>query len=130
MAVPTEVTWSVAALEDASDAVLALIDAGTGAGKIKIRDSADVLLSTVTLTDPAGTVSGVTGALTLTPAGADTSPAANGTAAYAEITDSDDTVIVSLPAVAGVSAVSGYIVLNNLTIVTTGEVTVSSAVIG
>jgi len=128
MTVPTVATFSVAAIEDAHDALLALIDVGT-AGKVKIRDSADILLSTVTLTDPAGTVSVVTGALTLTPAGVDAAPAANGTAAYGEITDSADVVHLSLPVQQGTIAVTGFIVMPILSIVTTGEVEILSIVI-
>ena len=40
------------------NAVLAQIDAGSGAGKLKILTSADALLATFTLANPAGSVSG------------------------------------------------------------------------
>jgi hypothetical protein len=130
MAVPTETTYSVAAKEDASDAILALIDAGAGAGKIKIRDADDVLLAEVVLDDPGGTVSGVTGQLTLAIATQEDSAPASGTAAYGEITDSDDTVIVAMPAAQGTESSSGYLVLNTLSIIAGGPVNVISATIG
>lgn len=129
MPAPAQATYSAAAKIDAHEAFLALIDAGAAAGKIKIRDNSDVLLGTITLTDPAGTVNGTTGQLTLTAAAAPTA-VADGTAAYAEITDSDDTVHLSLPAEAGTSPVSGKVVINTLTIVTGATITLVSATIG
>jgi len=75
-------------------------------------------------------VHGTTGQLTFTIDGPDTSADANGMAAYGEICDSDGDVHLSLPAEAGGTAVSGKIVLNTLTIVAGGQVSVSSATIG
>ena len=103
---------------------------GRGAGSIKIRDSADVLLAEIPLTDPCGTVNGTTGQLTITMSGRDESADASGTAAYGEFCNSDGTVYLSLPAQAGTVAVSWYIVINTLTIVAGGPVDVLSAVIG
>ena len=57
MAVPTVATFSAESLIAAHTALLNLIDTGT-AGSVKIRDSADVLLAQIPLTDPAGTVNG------------------------------------------------------------------------
>jgi hypothetical protein len=71
------------------------IDAGAGAGKLKIGTSAmGTVLATLTLADPCGTVSGDVLTLDFDP---DISAAASntGTAAAATITDSDDNVIVS-----------------------------------
>ena len=82
------------------------------------------------LTDPCGTVNGTTGQLTLTPAGRDEAADNGGTAAYGEICDSDGTVHLALPAAAGVAFVSGYIVLNSLTIVAATAVEVVGATIG
>ena len=130
MAVPSVATYSVAALEDAHTTFRDLIDAGTGAGKIFIRDSADVLLAEIPLVDPCGTVSGVTGQLTFAISGPDTSADATGTAAYAEIADSDNNVHLSIPAQAGTVAVSGYIVMNTLSVIAASPVSIVSAVIG
>lgn len=130
MAVPSVATYSVAAKSAANTAILALIDAGTGAGKIALRDSADVLLGTVPLSDPGGTVNGTTGSLELDIAGDDEDADADGTIAYAEVADSDDTVILALPAQQGTTPVAGYLVMNTLAVVSGGTITIASAVIG
>ena len=130
MAVPTVATYSAAALVAAHTAFKDLIDAGAGAGSIKIRDAADVLLAQIPLTDPCGTVNGTTGQLTITPSGRDESADATGTAAYGEFCDSAGLVHLSLPAQAGSAAVSGKIVINSLPIVAGGPVEVLSATVG
>lgn len=130
MAVPTVATYSAAALVAAHTAFKDLIDAGAGAGSIKIRDAADVLLAQIPLTDPCGTVNGTTGQLTITMAGRDESADATGTAAYGEFCDSNGLVHLSLPAQAGSAAVSGKIVINSLSIVADGPVEVLSATVG
>jgi hypothetical protein len=130
MAVPSSATYSAAALVAAHTSFKTLIDAGSGAGSIKIRDSSDVLLAQVPLADPCGTVNGTTGQLTFSIAGPDTSADASGTAAYGEFCDSDGLVHLSLPAQAGASAVSGKLVINTLSIISGGPVSVLSATIG
>ena len=130
MAVPTVATYSAAALVAAHTDFKNLIDAGAGAGSIKIRDAADVLLAQIPLTDPCGTVNGTTGQLTITPSGRDESADATGTAAYGEFCDSAGLVHLSLPAQAGSAAVSGKIVINSLSIVAGGPVEVLSATVG
>lgn len=130
MAVPTVATYSAAALVAAHTAFKNLIDAGAGAGSIKIRDAADVLLAQIPLTDPCGTVNGTTGQLTITPSGRDESADATGTAAYGEFCDSNGLVHLSLPAQAGGVAVTGKLVINALSIVAGGPVEVLSATVG
>lgn len=130
MAVPSVATYSAAALVAAHTSFRDLIDSGSGAGFIRIRSSADVLLAQVPLSDPCGSVNGTTGQLTLSIAGPDTSADATGTAAYGEICDSDGDVHLALPAQQGTSAVSGKLVLNTLSIVAGGPVEVLSATIG
>ena len=130
MAVPTVATYSAAALVAAHTAFKNLIDAGTGAGSIKIRDAADVLLAQIPLTYPCGTVNPTTGQLTITMAGRDESADATGTAAYGEFCDSAGLVHLSLPAQAGSAAVSGKVVINSLSIVAGGPVEVLSATVG
>ena len=129
MTVPTVATYSAAALIAAHTSFKDLIDIGT-AGSIKIRDAADVLLAQVPRSDPCGSVHGTTGQLTFSMSGPDTSADASGTAAYAEFCDSAGTVHLSLPAQAGSAAVSGKIVLNTLSIVAGGPVSVLTATIG
>ena len=130
MAAPTVATYSAAALVAANTSFKDLIDAGAGAGSIKIRDAADVLLAQIPLTDPCGTVNGATGQLTITPSGRDESADATGTAAYGEFCDSAGLVHLSLPAQAGSAAVSGKIVINSLSIVAGGPVEALSATVG
>ena len=130
MAVPSSATYSTATLVAAQTSFKNLIDAGSGAGSIKIRDASDVLLAQVPLADPCGTVNGTTGQLTFSIAGPDTSADASGTAAYGEFCDSDGLVHLSLPAQAGASAVSGKLVINTLSIVAGGPVGIASATIG
>lgn len=130
MPAPTSATYSAAALVAAQTSFKNLIDAGSGAGSIKIRDASDVLLAQVPLSDPCGTVNGTTGQLAFSIAGPDTSADASGTAAYGEFCDSDGVVHLSLPAQAGSSAVSGKLVINTLAIIAGGPVGVASATIG
>lgn len=130
MPAPLVYTYSAAALVAAHTSFRDLIDAGAGAGFIRIRDSADVLLAQVPLDDPCGSVNGTTGQLAFSIAGPDTSADASGTAAYGEICDSDGLAHLSLPVQVGTSPVSGFLVLNTLSIIELGEVTVISATIG
>jgi hypothetical protein len=130
MPVPSVATYSAAALVAAHTSFRDLIDGGAGAGFIRFRDAADVLLAQVPLSDPCGTVNGTTGQLTFSIAGRDESADASGTCAYAEFCSSTGTVHLALPAQAGTTAVSGKVVLNSLAIVAGGPVEVLSAVVG
>lgn len=130
MPAPTTATYSVAALVAAHTSLRDLIDGGSGAGKIRIRNSADALLVELPLTDPCGTINGTTGRLTLTFAGSGVAASASGTAAYAEICDSAGTVHLALPAIAASEASAGKLVLNTLTIVSGTAVDIISATIG
>lgn len=130
MAVPAVATYSSAALVAANTSFRDLIDSGAGAGSVKIRDSADVLLATCPLNDPCGTVNGTTGQLTFSFNGRDESADASGTIAYAEFCTSSGTVHLSLPAQAGSSAVSGKVVFNTLTVTAGGPVEITSATVG
>lgn len=129
MPAPESATYSVAAKEAAHQAFIDLIDLGAGEGLIRIKTAADATLAEIALSDPGGTVSAVTGQLTLSIAG----PAAaliDGTAAYGEICNAGGVAHLSLPVTTGVSAVSGYIVLNTLVFAVDAEVSITSAVIG
>lgn len=90
------VTYSTAAKNARLDAVTALIDAGVSAGKLKIRNSSDTVLATLTLADPcASAASGGVLTFDFDPDISDTSADASGTAANAIITDSADTTVIS-----------------------------------
>lgn len=127
MAVPSVATYSAAALVAAHTSFRDLIDSGS-AGILRIRDSADVLLASVPMSDPCGTVNGTTGQLTFSFSG--TGTAAAGTAAYGEFCTSAGVAHLSLPCEAGTVAVSGKLVLNTLTLVDGGPVEIVSATIG
>lgn len=129
MPAPTEATYSAAAKVAAHNALVALIDTGSGNGTIKIRTAADALLATVPLADPCGTVNGTTGQITLN-MGSTPNASATGTAAYAEICDVAGAVVLALPAQAGTSPVAGKIVLNTLSLVSGTPVDILSATIG
>ena len=130
MTVPTVATYAAAALVAAHTSFRDLIDSGSGAGFIRIRSGAEVLLAQIPLSDPCGTVNGTTGRLTLSIAGRDESADATGTAVYAQFCNSDGTVYLELPAETGETAVAGKVVLNTLAIVSGGPVEVLSATIG
>ena len=144
MPAPLVATYSAAALIAAHTAFKNLIDAGAGAGSIKIRSATDVLLAQVPLVMPrraitalgAGVVLphelsyGSTGQLVFAIAGPDTSADAGGTAAYAEFCDSAGLVHLAMPAQAGAAAVSGYLVVNTLAVVAGASFEVLSAVLG
>lgn len=77
------------------NAVLDAIDAGAGAGKLEIGTAGMALvLATITLDDPSGTVTGDTLTLSGLP-NLDSSADATGTAAAARIRDSDDNDVVT-----------------------------------
>lgn len=131
MPAPSQATYSVAALVAAHTSFRDLIDShATLPGVIRIRDAADVLLGTVVLTDPCGTVNGTTGQLTLSIAARDESADAGNTAAYGEICDGGGAVHLALPCQAGTAPVAGKLVLNTLTIMAGGPIEISSATIG
>lgn len=118
------VTYTTEVKNARLNAVAAQIDAGAGAGKLKIRDASNVVLATIPLSDPcAAAASG--GVLTFsgTPL-SDTSADATGTAANAIITDSNDVTVISGLTV-GLSAAE--IILDSLSITAGQVVTISSA---
>lgn len=122
-------TWNPTAIIAAHTALLALIDGAATAGKITLHDSNDVQLANIPLTDPAGTVNGTTGALTLTASGRDESADASGEADYATIRDGDGVAYRSMECVVGSAAQTGKCVLNTLSIIAGGPVELVSAVI-
>lgn len=121
------VTYTTAAKNARLDAVRALIDAGAGAGKLKIRDASNVVLATLTLADPsAPAASGGVLTLDFDPDISDTSADASGTATNAIITDSDDTTVISGLTV-GVSGTD--IVVDSVSITAGQTVTITAGTI-
>jgi hypothetical protein len=97
--------------------VVAAIDAGTGAGKLKIgTTSMATVLATLTLADPCGSVSGDVLTFDFDPDISDTADD-TGAAAAATITDSDDNVIISGLTV----GTSGTNIVLDSTSITTGQ---------
>lgn len=89
------VNYSTAAKNARLQSTADLIDAGASPGKLKIRDSSNAVLATLTLADPCGTVSAGVLTFDFDPDISDTSADASGTAANAILTDSADTTVVS-----------------------------------
>jgi hypothetical protein len=129
MPAPSSVTYAASIIVSAHTAVLNAIDAGSSVGKFRFYDDADNLLGEVLLDDPAGTVNGTTGTLTLS-IDVPQTVTDDGTCTYADITDSDNNVIVSIPVEEGDAAVSGKIVVNTVSFVTGASLDVLSASIG
>lgn len=119
-------TTRVTAIKDA-------IDAGSGAGKLKLYNgtrpatggSATTLLGTLTCSDPCGTVT--SGELTFSALTPDTSADASGTATWARLTTSADAFVADLSV--GVTGSGADLELNTVTIVSGGTISVSSLVI-
>lgn len=108
-------------------AVRDAIDAGVGAGKLKIGTTAmGSILATIPLADPCGTVAGDVLTIDTTPAIEDTAADNTGTAAAATITDSADNVIVSGLTV-GTSGTN--IILDSVSITVGQRVQITSATI-
>jgi hypothetical protein len=129
MPAPSSVTYAASIIVSAHTAVLNAIDAGSSVGKFRFYDDTDNLLGEVLLDDPAGTVNGTTGTLTLS-IDVPQTVSDDGTCTYADITDSDNNVIVSIPVEEGDTAVSGKIVVNTVSFVTGASLDVLSASIG
>lgn len=119
------VTYSTATKQARLTAVINQVDAGAGAGKLKIRDAGDVLLVTFTLADPCGVVSGTSLEFDTDPAITAAASAA-GTAAKAEITDDADTVVISGLTV-GTSGTD--VIITSTTIANGQTITLQTAVI-
>jgi hypothetical protein len=130
MTVPTAATYSAAAKIAAHTALLTLIDSGASTSKIRLRDALDVLVAEYVLDSPGGTVNGTTGQLTLDIVDTSIAAAATLVIAYAQILDGDSVVHLSLPAVEGETAVTGHVVVNQLSVAIGAEVNLLSAVIG
>ena len=111
--------------------MLSIISAGVGAPAFKIYSAADVLLATLPLADPAGTVNGTTGLITLNPGDPDTNAAASGIASYAELVDGDGTILnSSIPVTQSSVIVPGSVAISTTSILAGGTVELLSATIG
>ena len=90
------VTYSTAVKTARMAAVIAQIDAGAGPGTVEIGTTGmGTVLAVLTLADPCGTAASGVLTLDFDPDISDTSANATGTAASAQIKDSNGTVIIS-----------------------------------
>ncbi|WP_027853855.1 hypothetical protein [Marinobacterium litorale] len=105
---------TAAALIPAHTGYLNALDADANPAQVVVRDGAGAALATFTLSDPAGTVNGTTGQLTLTDAGGSYTASATGQAVDAQIQDGAGTVFSVLPVIKHNAAVPGYCVLNEV----------------
>lgn len=128
MPAPAAITFSAAAKIAANTELLTLLDAGSSNALVKLYNNDDQLIAEIPLDDPAGTVNGTTGILTLDIDGTDTA-LISAVCAYAKITDSDGTAHVTIPVKEGNAPESGYLVLNETTVIAGVTVTLVSAVI-
>lgn len=110
------------------------LDAGSTPGLIKIYSgtkpadaetaiTTQVLLATLTLSDPCGTVS--TGVLTFATITSDSAADATGTATWARLTNSAGVAVVDVDV--SNTAGNGFIRLNTVSIVAGGSVSITSA---
>jgi hypothetical protein len=115
-----------------ADAIKTAIDAGAGAGLIRIYDgarpatggTATTLLAELTCTDPCST-GAVAGVLTLSAINSDASANATGTATWARIVDSSGTFVLDM----SVSTAAADCNLNSTSIATGITVAITSCVI-
>lgn len=121
--------YSLQAWIDANTSLLDLIKAETGTPTIKIKSAADVTLAEVTIDEATSAVNGTTGVLTLEIDAQEDSTTA-GTASYAQVCDGAGDPHIEIPCQAGSSPVSGYCVVNTLTILDAQTFDVLSATIG
>ncbi len=124
------VTIHVDVLTAAHTAVLGEIDGAGATAYVNVRDSGDVLLSTLPLDFPAGTVDPLTGQLAMVWGARDDAAAATGSADHAEICDAAAKVLFVLSCSEGVAPVADTCVLSTLSIVAGAPVEGVSITIG
>lgn len=107
-------TYTVATKNVVHQAMADLIDSGSGAGLVKFRDESGVLLATVPLAKPCGSVNITSGRLTFAMAGRDDFIDVSGMLDHVDVTDSSGNIYLQLPAVEGLVPVPGKIVVDKL----------------
>jgi hypothetical protein len=130
MPAPSSITFSADAISAANTALLGVIDASASAATVTLRSEADVALAVFTCDQPAGTVDGTSGVLTLALVADEVAASASGTATWAEIADGDDLTVISMPCVQGVDPVAGSCVLTSTALVEAGLVALVSITFG
>ena len=97
---------------------------------LALTSAAGTVLAVIPLNNPAGTVNGTTGQLTISFNGRCEAAAASGTAAYAKLRTSGGTTLITLPMRSGTSPLSGYVTLASLTVVAGSPVEVDELTFG
>jgi hypothetical protein len=111
--------------------MLSIISEGIGAPRFKVYNSADALLATLPLADPAGTVNETTGVITLSPGDPESDAPATGIAAYATLEDGDGTVLNdNIEVVQSNFGITGKLAISTTSIIEGGTVELVSASIG
>lgn len=121
-------TYSAAAKIAANTAFLGVLDGAETEAKIRLKNVVGVILATIPLDDPCGTVNGTTGALTITAPEA-VNVSVTGAAVTAELCDGDNVVHKTMPCIAGTAPVAGYCVLKVTQLYVGGTVALVSLVI-
>lgn len=123
----------VALRSDMATSILTRLNAGAGPGKAKFYEgtqpagpgtaiTTQTLLGTLTLADPAGTVSN--GVLTFDVIIEDSAADTGGTASFVRLTDSDDNAVIDLDVTN--TAGTGAVKMNTTTIVAGGPIRITS----
>ena len=123
-------TIHVDLLVAAHTAVKTAIDAAGGTAAVKVYTAGRaLLLVTLPLQSPCGTVNGTTGQLTFSP-GTDGEAVAGGIAAIADVCDSNGKICLSCPCSSGTSPIADTFVLSSTSIVSGTTVSLLSATLG
>lgn len=107
-----------------------VIDALGAGANLALVNSSNVLLAEIPLLTPAGTIDGVTGALSIAFDGRCESAAASGTIAYFQLRTSTDVVKITGDCRSGATALPDYLTFNSLLTVAGSPVEVDSLTFG
>lgn len=128
---PTPYTFSVPALTAAHQSFITLLDTGAAANAtVTVHDELDVLLGTITLDAPCGTIDGPTGRLDFSFLSQEASAPATGTIDHIKLRDRDGVEHLTIPAVFGGEPVAGYAVFNTLSVQISKPVELTELYIG
>jgi hypothetical protein len=111
------ITFNVDLLLAAHGAAIAAIDAAGGNAYVTVEDADNLVLSTLPLMRPCGTLNATTGRLTFAIGPRDEEAAASGDAHHGKLCDSNGKVWLSGPCAAGATPLDGYFMLRSLAVV-------------
>ena len=122
--------YSPVVLSAAHQALVDLVDGGSGPGKVKVKAAGGVELAVFELDMPCGTVDPNSGRLTFAVAAQELDAPAAGQAAYAVLEDGDEQMLLTVDVVQGTGPVPGKMVLSVVDIVAGGSVELVSFTVG